>query len=238
MTKRQIKELIIFAMMLLLYNVIVFVVPFTKNATFFTAYTFAMLSIFGFGGIYLYAWDHKTTLRNLFLSVPMLKLGWHHMWLQLAITTGFMIKAIFLNVPAWIVIVVCIVILTIYVKKITFLDIARDRIKDIAHKQQVDTFFIRELQIDIESLCERVKDENKALLSKLAEKVKYSDPVSNKHTAEIEEEIKARTTLLKSQIQKGNDDINNEINEIELLLSERNKKAKMSKLDENIYGNK
>ena len=66
--------------------------------------------------------------------------------------------------------------------------------------------------------------ETKTALIKLAEKIRYSDPMSSEALADLEAEISEKITTLKTVADKQN-----MIQEIELLMTERNKKTKMLK---------
>jgi|GEM_PF-194876 len=236
-TSRRIKELVIFSIIIISYNVLVFVIPFNKDACFYWSYIFAMIAIFGFATCWFYAFDKDTTLRNRFLGFPIFKIGIIYLGLQLLYSTGSMIKTTFYPMPAWIVVVPSMILLAVAITKVLTIDIVRDKLRSISHKQQVDTTFIRMLQIDIDALSERITDEKiKKQVSSLYEKVKFSDPVSNHHLIEIETLIKSKFEEMKSMVYGGNMEIAGNIEKITLLLSERNKKCKMSKLDMNIFG--
>jgi len=240
MNFRQIRELIIFIVFLVTYNVMAFAIPFSKNGAFWSAYIFAIIAIFGFGACWLYAYDKEATLRNRFLSWPIVRIGlFWYLIPQFVYSTGTMIRATFYDMPAWIVVVPSLIILSIAVVKVAIIDIAREKIKEIAVKQQIDTAFLRNLQVDMEALGERIKDEKiKTQIVCLTEKVRFSDPVSNHHLSEIETLIKSKFEEMKSMVYGGNMEIEGSIEEITLLLSERNKKCKMTKLEVNIFGDR
>ena len=81
------------------------------------------------------------------------------------------------------------------------------------------------LQIDVELLAKAETDpETKTSLTKLAERIRYSDPLSDDSLDELEGIISSKIHELKTSTARG--DL---ISEIGILLSERNAKCKALK---------
>jgi hypothetical protein len=130
----------------------------------------------------------------------------------------------------WIAIVPCVLMLAAVIIKSITIDVAKEKIENIAVRQEVNTSFIRTLRVDLESLSNRVlKDSLKIKLSKLSEAVRFSDPVSNAALSEIETKMKDVFAGIKSGISSGRDDIEPQIDELNNLLLERNKMCRISK---------
>lgn len=74
-------------------------------------------------------------------------------------------------------------------------------------------------------------DEIKNLLNKLFESIKYSDSISNEKTKSIETEINTKLAALTNQVKETNDveTIKNSVDELLLLVNERNNICKLSK---------
>lgn len=86
-------------------------------------------------------------------------------------------------------------------------------------------FYIRELQADVEMLAEQEQNpEIKTSLTRLAERIRYSDPMSNVALADLEAKIQEKVTALRTADYKLEI-----IAELDLLLAERNRKAKILK---------
>ena len=86
-------------------------------------------------------------------------------------------------------------------------------------------FYIRELQADVELLADNENDVAvKTALLQLAEKIRFSDPMSNEVLAELEAEITAKINELKLAENKAEI-----ITVLDSLVNERNKKAKLLK---------
>lgn len=104
-------------------------------------------------------------------------------------------------------------------------EIGRNIIENTEKKVDAKVSYIREIQADIEMCAERETDpEIKNQLLDLAEKVRYSDPMSSDILAEIENKISNKISELDTS-----DNKQAVIKEIDLLITERNKKAKMTK---------
>ena len=86
-------------------------------------------------------------------------------------------------------------------------------------------FYIKSLQVDAEMLANTETDpEVKVALTKLAEAIRFSDPMSNEVLADIEAEIAAKVKELKTAENKAEI-----IKVLDSLITERNKKAKLLK---------
>lgn len=97
--------------------------------------------------------------------------------------------------------------------------------KTVEEKIEQKVFFIKALQVDVELIAETETDpEVKEELINLAEKIRFSDPVSSDALAEIETAIVENTRELKTAENKLA-----VIAAISTLISERNKKVKILK---------
>ena len=86
-------------------------------------------------------------------------------------------------------------------------------------------FYIRELQADVELMANNESDADvKTSLTQLAEKIHFSDPMSNEQLADLENQISSKELELKTTANKVI-----VITELSLLLDERNKKCKILK---------
>ena len=101
----------------------------------------------------------------------------------------------------------------------------RNEIERVEAKVQKKAFYIRELQADIELLADNESDAAvKAALTQLAEKIRFSDPMSNEQLADLENKISIKAAELKTASSKLEF-----ITELNSLLDERNKKCKILK---------
>lgn len=206
----------------ILFNVIVFAVPTDKTITFWIAYAFTVVAFALQIGIWNAAFKATETLKSKFLGVPIIYVGIVYLVLQLIAFAVFMI---FPLIPSWIVVIACALVLGISVICLISADVARDEINRVEEKVNQKVFYIRELQADVEMLAEQEQNpEIKTSLTKLAEKIRYSDPMSNVALADLEARIREKVTALRTADHKLEI-----IAELDLLLVERNRKAKILK---------
>ena len=205
-----------------LFNVIAFVIPTDKTATFWTAYTFSVVAFAVQIPLWKIALGKKDTLKSKFLGIPVIHVGITYLIIQLIAFAVFMI---FPTLPVWLAVVVCAIILAISALCAIAGQAGANEIDRVEEKIKVKRAFIQFLQTDIEMLVERETDaETKAALKKLAEKVRFSDPMSHEMLDELESIISAKVEELKTTADKKA-----LIGEIEILLIERNKKCKILK---------
>ncbi len=206
----------------ILFNIIAFAVPTDKTITFWIAYAFTVVAFTLQIGIWNAAFKANDTLKSKFIGIPIIHVGVVYLVLQLIVFAVFMV---FPLIPSWIVVIACALILGISAICLISADVARDEINRVEEKVNQKVFYIRELQADVEMLAEQEQNpEIKTSLTKLAEKIRYSDPMSNVALADLEAKIREKVTALRTADYKLEI-----IAELDLLLTERNKKVKILK---------
>ena len=168
------------------------------------------------------AFGKKETLKSKFLGIPVVHVGITYLIIQLIAFAVFMI---FPMLPVWLAVVVCSIILAISMLCAIAGQAGANEINRVEEKIKVKRAFIQFLQTDIEMLAEIEPDaETKAELKKLAEKVRFSDPMSHEMLGELESRITAKVEDIKTASDKIA-----LVREVEVLLMERNKKCKILK---------
>lgn len=221
MKKNSTKGYIILGILFTLVSIIAFAVPTTKTATFWIAYVFTA-AVFA---AQIIIWNKvlgKDTLKSKFLGFPVVHIGIVYAIIQ---TVAF---AVFLSVPTlpvWSAIIVCSIIAGVSAVCMISADAGRDKIERVEAKVQKKVFYIRELHADVELIAAAETDaDTKASLTQLAEKIRFSDPMSNEQLVDLENEISAMVLELKTAANKVEI-----ITELTSLLDERNKKCKILK---------
>ena len=222
MKKNNLMSYIALSIVFALFNVIAFVIPAEKTATFWTANTFSVVAFEVQIPLWKIAFDKKDTLKSKFLGIPVIHVGITYLIIQLIAFAVFMI---FPTLPAWLAIVVCSIILAISALGAIAGQAGANEINRVEEKIKVKRAFIQFLQTDIEMLVEEETDvETKVELKKLAEKVRFSDPMSHEMLVELESRICAKVEEIKTATDKKV-----LIAEVTTLLTERNKKCKILK---------
>ena len=205
-----------------LFNVIAFVIPTEKTATFWTAYAFSIVAFAVQIPLWKIALGKKDTLKSKFLGIPVIHVGITYLIIQLIAFAVFMI---FPTLPVWAAVVVCAVILAISALCVIAGQAGANEINRVEEKIKVKRAFIQFLQTDIEMLAETETDaDTQIALKKLAEKVRFSDPMSHEMLGELESRISAKVEEMKTATDKKA-----LIEEVATLLTERNKKCKILK---------
>ena len=222
MKKNNLMSYLALGIVFALFNVIAFVIPTEKTATFWIAYTFSAVAFAVQILLWKIALGKKDTLKSKFLGIPVIHVGITYLIIQLIAFAVFMI---FPTLPVWLAVVVCAIILAISALCTIAGQAGANEINRVEEKIKVKRAFIQFLQTDIEMLYESETDvETKAALCKLAEKVRFSDPMSHEMLGELESRISAKVEEMKAETDKKAI-----IEEIELLLTERNKKCMILK---------
>lgn len=222
MKKNSTKGYVILGILFALVSIIAFVVPTTKTVTFWIAYVFTAAAFAVQIGIWKTALGEEETLKSKFLGFPVVHIGIVYAIFQVIAFAVFMFVP---TLPAWSAIVVCSVIAGVSVVFMISAEAGRDEIERVETKVKQKVFYIKSLQLDVELLAKNESDSTvKEALQELAEKIRFSDPMSLSELEAIEKEIANKTNTLKSTADKLT-----VIAEIDTLLTERNAKVKILK---------
>ena len=205
-----------------LLNVIAFVIPALKTAAFWTAYTFSVIAFAVQIPLWKIAFGKKDTLKSKFLGIPVIHVGFAYLVIQ---SIAFLIFMIFPILPVWSAIVVCSIILALSLLCAIAAEAGANEINRVEEKIRVKRAFIQFLQADIEMLADKESDQDtKEALMRLAEKVRFSDPMSHEMLNDLESRISTKVEEMKIIVDKRA-----LIEDVTSLLSERNKKCKILK---------
>ena len=222
MKKNSTKGYVIIGILFAPISIIAFVVPTTKTATFWIAYVFTATAFAAQMGIWKNAFGKEETLKSKFLGFPVVHIGIVYAIVQVVAFSVFMFMP---TLPVWSAIVVCSVIAGVSVVCMISVEAGRNEIERVEAKVKQKVFYIKSLQVDVELLVNSELDSAvKEELQKLAEKIRFSDPMSNEQLANLESRISTKITELKTATNKVEI-----ITEIVSLLDERNKKCKILK---------
>lgn len=221
MKKNSTKGYVILGILFTLVSIIAFAVPTLKTATFWIAYVFTAAAFAAQIIIWRTALG-KEALKSKFLGFPVVHIGIVYAIIQ---TVAFAVFLFAPMLPVWSAIVVCSIIAGVSAVCMISTDAGLNEIERVEAEVQEKVFFIRELQADIELIATTETDaDTKAELTRLAEKISFSDPMSNEQLMDLEKKISTKVLKLKTATNKVEI-----ITELTLLLDERNKKCKILK---------
>ena len=207
---------------LLLLSVIAFAIPTEKTGTFWIAYVFTIISAVAQIAIWKNALGKENTLKSKFLGLPIVYIGIVYLVAQIV---AFAVFTAVPTLPIWSPLVVCAAILGISAIFMIVGEAGRGEIERVEAKVQKKVFFIKELQADVELLADAETDSStKAALRQLAEKIRFSDPMSSEQLVDLESKISEKAAELKTAVSRMEI-----VTEINLLLDERNKKCRLGK---------
>lgn len=222
MKKNSTKGYVLLGILFALVSIIAFAVPTAKTATFWIAYVFTAAAFAAQIGIWKTALGKEGTLKSKFLGFPIVHIGIVYAIIQVIAFAVFLFAP---TLPTWSAIVVCPIIAGLSAVCVISADAGRNEIERVEAKVQNKVFYVREMQADIELLADNESDAAvKTALTHLAEKIRFSDPMSNEQLADLENKISIKAAELKTASSKLEI-----ITELNSLLDERNKKCKILK---------
>ena len=229
--KKSKSVIAIYAILLVVYIVAFLIIPFNKIAASWISFAFTIIAIAGSLLIFNFAFNAKETLVSKIYGYPIFRVGAVYALAQLVIGVVICAISAVIAVPYWVALLVSVILLGAAAIGVIITDNTRDLVEEVDESVNVDTKNVTRFQIDIAGIvdiCENT--EVKADLEKLNELFRFSDPVTNDETREVEESIKTMLAELKTIVADGStDDINALIKRITNTLNERNRICKASK---------
>ena len=201
MSKNATRGILTLVILLAVFSVIAFVIPFPKNIVFWIAYLCGMFAIL----LQLYIFKSsfgKEDARSRFYGFPIARLGIYYLVIQLVVSIVEIALSKFL--PTWVVILINVVIFAAALIGCITTETMRDEIVRQDGKLKESVFNIRELQSISATLVDQCDDEElKKSLKKLADDFRYSDPLSSDKTKALEAEMQTRISELQQVITDG-----------------------------------
>lgn len=224
---------ICWAIVFVVFNVITFVVAnetvgfAAVSSSFWVGYAFITLAFIGnlVCSIFFFKEENRD---KVFLKISVIRLAYSALIVSLIVGAVAMAVP---QIPYWVGVIVDVLVLAFYVIAIVKASVAADIVNDVEQQVKAQTFFIKSLTVDADSLMARAKnDEMKAETKKVCEAIRYSDPMSNDTLANIENQIQNEFNAFADAVK--NDDITlakSSANELVILVNDRNKKCKLLK---------
>ncbi|MBP5261118.1 MAG: hypothetical protein J6Z43_03205 [Clostridiales bacterium] len=224
---------IVWAVLLALFNLIVFVSPGWAGAekysgAFWTAYAITTVVFILHLVFTLFAFkDTGGSKQKLFLNVPIIWISYVGLIVTIIAGSLCMLNSF---LPTWAAAIVMGIMLAVFLVSVVKAKIAIDAVEEVGAKVQASTSFIKELRTDAESLAGRASPASRDICTKISDAIRYSDPVSNELSASVESDLRVKFDEFAAVV-KGGDDSKVEAlgNELLDLIDERNKKCKAGK---------
>ena len=229
MKKNAIRWWVLLGVVLVVYNVLAFALPFPKTAVFAVSYLFSMIAILAQIYVIRTAFYRGEGVKSKFYGFPIAKVGVIYLAIQLI--GGLVFMALGLAVPVWLPLVLYVVLLGIAVAGFVAVDAARDEVVRQEVKLEKNVSRMREFQAKGRALVTLNQVPEAARpLEKLAEDLRFSDPVSSEALTEIEDQLAECLAQLQEAVSaQKTEQILSVCREAERILAERNQLCKLSK---------
>lgn len=203
MSKNAIRILIFAGIALVCFNVISFVIPLERNGTFWVGYIFGMLAILLQLVVMKVAFSGTESIRSKFYGFPIARIGVIYGICQVLLSFTAMALSPF--IPIWIPIIVFVLMFAAAAAGLLSADAVREEIERQDNKTVKNVSQMHSLQSKMNVLISQsdVSGNLKAELIRLADSIKYSDPVSSSATEQIENELNFNIEELQKAIVDG-----------------------------------
>lgn len=202
--KNSIRWRVIFGAALVVYNVIVFAVPFPKNAAFFVSWLFTLAAIGAQVYVVRAAFYQGEGVKSKFYGWPIAKIGAVYLAVQLVLGLAFMALGFAVSVPAWLPLVLYAVLLGVSAVGFIAADAARDEVVRQDVKLKKDVTCIRSLQSKAMAILRQTEGgPAQEEAEKFAEALRFSDPVSSESLRELESELLCCVNEIQQAITDG-----------------------------------
>lgn len=224
---------ICWAIALMVFNVITFVVAnetiglTSVGSSFWIGYAFITITFIGnlICSLLFFKEENK---GKVFLNIPIINFAYSALIVSLIVGAVAMAVP---QIPYWIGVIVDVLVLAFYAIAIVKASAAANIVHDVEQKVKTQTFFVKSLTVDADSLMVRVKsDEMKEETKKVYEAIRYSDPMSNDALASIENQIQNEFNVFADAVKNNDIDLaKSSVNELIILINDRNRKCKLLK---------
>ena len=224
--------IVVWAVLLALFNVIAFVYvgwagQEKYTSSFWIGYVFITVMFIG-QLICSYMAFKADSAKKLFYNISLIRTSY------IGLIVSFIVGGLCMLIsplPYWVGVIFCAIVLVVNVLSIVKATAAIDEIERIDTKVKTQTFFIKSLTVDANTLMTSAKSEAvKAECKKVYEAIRYSDPMSHDALSSVESQIIIKFTEFSDVVKADNTEKVAEIaNEVIILIGDRNKKCKLLK---------
>ncbi len=229
MTKKSKMSAAILALVFLTYNLVLFIATgFDHFASFWVSYVFVLIAFISLACVSSLLGAKGMLLRDWLFGYPIIKHGVIYMVVEFIVSIIFMAA----DTDEWkLAFVVQFLLLAVYLVFAVSCFLAKETIQEIEKKVAVKTQTIRLLYAEMYTAAQGCTDETlKPVLEKLAEELRYSDPMSNEALADLEARLGNVVGEVKKLVLSGHFDIAKQYCvTVANLIVERNQKCKALK---------
>lgn len=233
MKKNFIYYSLVWLVLLVVFNIIVFVTPneaagMSKfGGAFWAGYAFITIAFLGQLACAYKAFKAENA-RKLFYNISLISISYTGLIVMLIIGTACMAIP---NLPNWLGSIISLLVLAFTAMSVMKASVAAEIVTEIDDKIKTQTQFVKMLVVDSEHVMKSAKTaELKAEAKKVYEAVRYSDPMSNPALEDVEKQIQSEFAAFGKAVQEEDLEMAESIGtELLVLIDNRNKKCKAMK---------
>lgn len=230
MNKKQKLSIVIYLVMIIVFQVFYFAVPFAKTSTAWVCYAFTWIALLVSYISLRVAFDGAKEIRSRVYGFPVFRIGYIYLTTQVTMGITICMSVYYVRIPMWLPLVISIILFGFAIVGIITADAIREEIQRQEEVLKQNTVRVRRLQLDLSGISDfapngKVKTE----LKKLEEEIRYSDPVSRDDLVEIENNIQYEINKLRTIINGEEENSLAQIQYIRNLLMDRNRRCKYGK---------
>ena len=220
---------IVWAIGLVIFNLCAFLIPSETRFTpsFWLGYGFITLAFVLHLGTAFFGFKEESK-EKFFLNVSTISISFTT--LICTAIVGAITMAV-PGIPEWLGSILCFACFGIGIAATLFAKTAGDIVAKKDEKIKVQTFFIKALTVDADTLVSQAKTpEIKVELTKVYEAIRYSDPMSNDALAGVESQITLKFNELQDAVAENDSTkVQTISNDLLILIKDRNSKCKLLK---------
>ena len=225
MKKDTVRAVVLAVVVLAIYNLIAFVIPFAHTTAFWISYGFSMAAFVVVAAAFHIAFVKNPDAKSRFYGFPVARLGITYGVLQLIVSV--IVMALGCLIPWWVCVLVYAIGMGVTIVGLVSVEAVVEEIKVQDVKLKKDVALMRSLQSKVNQLAAQSED---VAIKALAEEFRYSDPVSSDAIADAEADLIAVVNELQVAYVDGDKDTMAQLcRKASLLLAERNRLCKLNK---------
>ena len=229
MKKDTMRGVVGLGVLLILYILIAFLIPFAKTATFWVSFVFTLIAFCVVAASIYIAFVKNPDAKSRFYGFPIARIGIIYGIAQLV--AGLLLMALGKWVPVWLAVLMYAIMLGAAVIGLISADAVAEQIHAQDAKLKKDVAAMRAIQSKLSVLpgqCEAPVTAK--CLTQLADEIRFSDPVSSEATQETEADLNALTDeLQKAVLEHDTAAAQNLCKRCQAVLMERNRLCKLEK---------
>lgn len=224
------RVILVVGIVFVLLNVVAFALPLEMNAVFWLSYIFTAISIFSQIFFVEFAFKNGESLKSKFYGFPIARIGFLYTTVQIGLCFLFMALSSFISVT------IPLILYSLLLGATAIGTIAVDGTREelIAQDTRLvkNISTMRSLQSQMRNLLQLCQEPSlKSELTELEEDFRYSDPVSNETTEDLETELISLISELQRALMEENlRESKKIIQNTQYTLSERNRICKLNKV--------